>query len=242
MGSSPCASDRPRGTHQFLRPRQRIIWPLDTFRAFRALGFNWIASVIAFVGLHAALSYVTVDGSLPDPRFRIYVHNVHKIQHGSDSGAHKYDNEGRLIPQKWVHGPRSTWLESRRTHLFRYRLEDFFTKYSSAPGKDSLTKDDISNGLRGQRLLADLFGRFAAYAECKPCTLFVHNPGLDCLILIDLLYPRDGTVLDGRAQGWEAEEGGRAALVEGRLFYEIAEREGGGSEYEGRVNVKTASH
>ena len=75
-----------------------VIWPLDTYRAFRALGFNVLISTVAFIGLHATLSYVTVDGYLPDPCFRMYVRNIHKVKHGSDTGA--FDNEGRFIPQK----------------------------------------------------------------------------------------------------------------------------------------------
>ncbi|RPD78514.1 Caleosin-domain-containing protein [Lentinus tigrinus ALCF2SS1-7] len=154
-----------------------VIWPLDTYRGFRALGFNVLASTIAFIGLHAALSYVTVDGYLPDPCFRMYVRNIHKIKHGSDTGA--FDNEGRFIPQKF---------------------EDFFQKYSSAPEKDSLTKADISNGLRGQRLLADLVGRFAAYAEW--------------MALFFMVGPKDGKLPKEDVR----------RLFEGRLFYEIAER------------------
>ena len=57
---------------------------------------------------------------------------------------------------------------STHSHLVGVRrLEDFFQKYSSAPDKDSLTKADISRGLRGQRLLADIVGSFATYAECQ---------------------------------------------------------------------------
>ncbi|KAI0712937.1 Caleosin-domain-containing protein [Cerioporus squamosus] len=187
------ALDSPNGSTAWATAHaHQIRRPLDTFRAFRALGSNWLASVIAFVGLHAALSYVTVDDYLPDPRFRIYVRNVHKIKHGSDSGA--YHNEGRFIPQN---------------------LEDSFMKYSSAPEKDSLMKADISNGLRGQRLLADLFGRLAAYATCKLCSILVDFR----LHLVDPSDPREVGPKDGKLTKEDVRR-----LFEGRLFYEIAER------------------
>jgi len=70
----------------------------------------------------------------------VYIDNIHKLKHGSDTGT--YDNEGRFIPQKF---------------------EDFFSKY--AKGKDGLTVWDIKNGLKGQRLLADPFGWIGALGE-----------------------------------------------------------------------------
>ena len=39
--------------------------------------------------------FVAVQGWLPNPLFPIYVHNIHKSKHGSDSGT--YDKEGRYV-------------------------------------------------------------------------------------------------------------------------------------------------
>lgn len=75
-----------------------VIWPLDTFRGFRALGFNLVLCAFAVVIIHANFSYPTCPGLLPDPFFRLYVDNIHKAKHGSDTGT--YDNEGRFVPQK----------------------------------------------------------------------------------------------------------------------------------------------
>jgi peroxygenase len=71
-----------------------VIWPLDTYRGCRAWGWNIILSALAMVIINGALSYPTVSGLLPDPFFRIYIKNIHKDKHGSDSMT--YDNEGRF--------------------------------------------------------------------------------------------------------------------------------------------------
>ena len=171
MGNSPCdigvarasiasSSDHPNGTVEgnwnkqhkdrtvlqqhcdFFDPdHDGVIWPLDTFRGFRNLGFNLFLSLLAVFVIHANLSYPTVHGILPDPFFRVYLDNIHKDKHGSDTGA--YDNEGRFIPQKF---------------------EDFFAKYGSQ--KDGLTALDIWKGIKGQRVVMDPIGWGAAVFEC----------------------------------------------------------------------------
>ncbi|KAK4080360.1 hypothetical protein Trihar35433_1465 [Trichoderma harzianum] len=124
----------------FDRDKDGIIWPLDTFKGLHALGFNFLFCIIAVVVVHLAFSYPTVSGLLPDPFFRIYLKNIHKSKHGSDSGT--YDNEGRFVPQKF---------------------EDMFSKY--ADDKDYITVRDVFNMLKGQRLLADPFGWAAVSIE-----------------------------------------------------------------------------
>ncbi|KAL6829906.1 hypothetical protein THAR02_02850 [Trichoderma harzianum] len=124
----------------FDRDKDGIIWPLDTFKGLHALGFNFLFCIIAVVVVHFAFSYPTVSGLLPDPFFRIYLKNIHKSKHGSDSGT--YDNEGRFVPQKF---------------------EDMFSKY--ADDKDYITVRDVFNMLKGQRLLADPFGWAAVSIE-----------------------------------------------------------------------------
>ena len=75
-----------------------VIWPLDTFRGFHAIGFNPLISLLAMLFAHGLLSYATCGSFIPDPFFRIFLENVHRGKHGSDSGV--YDNEGRFVPQK----------------------------------------------------------------------------------------------------------------------------------------------
>ncbi|KAH6607549.1 hypothetical protein Trco_003862 [Trichoderma cornu-damae] len=124
----------------FDQDKDGIIWPLDTFRGLRALGFNLLLCLLSVLIIHVSFSYPTVSGRLPDPFFRIYLENIHRDKHGSDSGT--YDNEGRFVPQKF---------------------EDMFSKYAS--DKDYLTVRDMWDMLRGQRLLADPFGWGGAMFE-----------------------------------------------------------------------------
>ncbi|KAI0687629.1 Caleosin-domain-containing protein [Cerioporus squamosus] len=120
--------------------RDGVIWPLDTYRGFYALGFGIALSLLSMFIIHSNFSYPTCRGWLPDPFFRLFVDNIHKAKHGSDTGT--YDNEGRFISQKF---------------------EDFFSKYSK--GKDGLTFGDVMDGLKGQRLIMDPIGWFGAFFE-----------------------------------------------------------------------------
>jgi peroxygenase len=122
--------------------RDGIIWPTDTFHGFHRLGFGIILSFVALLIIHANFSYPTLPSWIPDPFFRLYVTNIHKDKHGSDSNT--YDHEGRFVPQKF---------------------EDIFTKY--AEGRDYLTVWDVSNMMKGQRCIADPIGWGGAFFECE---------------------------------------------------------------------------
>ena len=117
-----------------------VLWPSDTFIGFHALGFNVLICLFAAVIIHVNFSYATVDGVLPDPFFRVFLANIHRAKHGSDSGT--YDNEGRFVPQAF---------------------ENFWTKY--AGGKDSMTVRETWAGVSGQRCIADPIGWSAAVLE-----------------------------------------------------------------------------
>ncbi|KAM4057041.1 caleosin related protein [Hirsutella rhossiliensis] len=124
----------------FDQDRDGVIWPVDTFKGFYALGYGIAFSLLAAAIINGAFSYPTLSGYLPDPLFRIYIRNIHKDKHGSDSGT--YDAEGRFVPQKF---------------------EEIFSKY--AEGRDYVTVPDVLKFLRGQRLLADPFGWLGALFE-----------------------------------------------------------------------------
>lgn len=130
----------------FDRDRDGILWPQDTFIGFYRLGFGIIISLIALLIIHSNFSYPTCNSWLPDPFFRLFLKNVHKDKHGSDTGT--YDTEGRFVPQKF---------------------EDIFAKY--ADGRDYLTIWDVSEVLKGQRCIADPIGWGGAFFECKSFVL-----------------------------------------------------------------------
>ncbi|KAM0418944.1 hypothetical protein ACHAPT_012102 [Fusarium lateritium] len=131
----------------FDKDRDGVIYPIDTFRGFRRLGFGVILSLLSVFIIHANFSYPTLSSYVPDPWFRIYIDNIHKDKHGSDTGI--YDTEGRFIPQKF---------------------EDIFSKY--AEGRDYLTLWDVSKLMKGQRLVADPIGWGGAFFECESPQVF----------------------------------------------------------------------
>ncbi|OAA40413.1 caleosin domain containing protein [Beauveria brongniartii RCEF 3172] len=157
----------------FDRDKDGIIWPFDTYIGFRRLGFSiWFSLLSVFI-IHVNMSYATLKSYIPDPLFRINLDNIHKAKHGSDSST--YDTEGRFSPQKF---------------------EDIFSKYST--DKESLTVGDISNLLKGQRLLSDPIGWFGAFFEWGVTYL--------------MIWPEDGRL--------KKEDVRR--VYDGSLFYHIA--------------------
>lgn len=60
------------------------IYPWDTYKGFRELGFNVLFSLLALFIIHLGFSYPTRLGYswLPDPLFRVYVGSIHKAKVG----------------------------------------------------------------------------------------------------------------------------------------------------------------
>ncbi|KAK6828222.1 hypothetical protein PG987_011563 [Apiospora arundinis] len=144
-----------------------IIWPTDTFRGFRAVGFNLFMSLLSIFIIHGFFSYPTTGSVLPDVFFRIYLARIHKDKHGSDTTT--YDNEGRFVPQNF---------------------ENIFAKY--AEGRDYLTKWDIVNVLKGQRVILDPIGWGGALFEWLATYLMLAENGKVAKEDIRRLY--DGSI------------------------------------------------
>lgn len=125
----------------FDKDKDRIIYPSDTYNGFRAIGVNTILSLVAAVLIHVAFSYYTLPGWIPSLKLPIYIDNIHKAKHGSDSET--YDTEGRFAPEKF---------------------DAIFSKYAiKDPNK--LTFMEIQGMLKANRNSNDFLGWGAAELE-----------------------------------------------------------------------------
>jgi peroxygenase len=151
-----------------------IISPRDTYVGCRNMGWGIFLSAFAAFIINVNLSYPTQPSWVPDPLFRIYVKNIHKNKHGSDSMT--YDAEGRFMPQKF---------------------EDIFAKYDRGH-KGGLDRGDLARFHKGQRMTMDLFGWSATFLECKSIfssfdnsNVLIRYLGLGVYLL---LWPEDGVL------------------------------------------------
>ena len=69
-----------------------MLYPLQTYQAFRLLGFGLLMASIGTALIHLFFSYPTLDHWWPDWQLPVYLQNIHRCTHGSDSGV--YDHDG----------------------------------------------------------------------------------------------------------------------------------------------------
>lgn len=148
--------------------------------------------------INIGLSYPSVPGLLPDPFFRIWIKNIHKSKHGSDTGT--YDTEGRFLPQKF---------------------EDVFAKYGTKGAEDGITFRQALTAAKGQRLAMDPFGWTAELLECGslrrievPPPPSFHADSDSGFATYLFLWPADGLMRKEDVR----------RVYDGSLFFEVASK------------------
>ncbi|KAI0523252.1 hypothetical protein KFK09_005646 [Dendrobium nobile] len=127
----------------FDRNKDGIIYPWETYQGFRAIGCGVFLSLTAGFLINFLLGYSTQPAWIPSPLLPIYIKNIHKCKHGSDSET--YDTEGRFDPAKF---------------------DAIFSKYAKTYS-DALTGDELHTMLGANRNLTDFIGRAIASAEWR---------------------------------------------------------------------------
>ncbi|KAJ6807595.1 putative peroxygenase 4 [Iris pallida] len=127
----------------FDRNKDGIIYPSETYQGFRAIGCGIPLSAFAAAFINGFLGPKTKPGKYPSLRFPIYVKNISKGKHGSDSDA--YDSEGRFVPAKF---------------------EDIFSKHAHTH-PNALTSEELSTMLKENRDPKNYAGWVASWIEWK---------------------------------------------------------------------------
>lgn len=64
---------------ELLQDKDGIIYPWDTARGFREIGYNPLLSALAGLVIHSGMSFPTQEG-FPDIRLPILIKNIHKAK------------------------------------------------------------------------------------------------------------------------------------------------------------------
>ncbi|XBH98918.1 hypothetical protein VPH35_128362 [Triticum aestivum] len=129
----------------FDRNKDGVIHPSETYEGFRAIGCGVALSAFSAVFINGLLGPKTIPENMKVGAFKfpIYVKNIHKGKHGSDSGV--YDANGRFVPEKF---------------------EEIFKKHAHTR-PDALTGKELNELLQANREPNDLKGRVGGFTEWK---------------------------------------------------------------------------
>ncbi|KAM0922685.1 hypothetical protein ACQ4PT_006138 [Festuca glaucescens] len=114
----------------------------ETYDAFRSFGFGIAASTLSATFINAGLCPMTRPEN-DTSRLSVYIENIHKGIHGSDTGA--YDSQGRFVPEKF---------------------EEIFSKHAKTV-PDALTSAEVDELISANRQPGDYVGWAGASAEWK---------------------------------------------------------------------------
>ncbi|XP_039841603.1 probable peroxygenase 4 [Panicum virgatum] len=128
----------------FDRDKDGVIYASETYQGFRAIGCGVPLSAAAAVFINGGLGPKTIPENEKTPPFKlpIYVTNIHKGKHGSDSGV--YDANGRFVPEKF----------------------EIFKKHARTR-PDALTGKELQELLKANREPNDFKGWLGGFTEWK---------------------------------------------------------------------------
>jgi len=152
----------------FDRNKDGVIDPIDTWVGFRALGYNIVMTIIAVLMIHGTMSYGSQDSWIPDIFFRVYIKNIRRCKHGSDSQMFDYKGS-----------------------FFEDRMEKLFREFSS--DNNSLTLTEIWDMTNTVRNAWDFYGWFAAKFEWSFFYVLCQQEGR--IYKKDILGLADGSLL-----------------------------------------------
>ncbi|KAH7166541.1 Caleosin related protein-domain-containing protein [Dactylonectria macrodidyma] len=137
------------------RDEDGIIYPMDVYNGFRELGFNVLFSIGSLL-IPIFFSYPTRLGHswLPDPLLRIYVKDIHKAKHGSDTGIYDFDG-----------------------HFNSQRFDQLFERFDSS-GAGGLSASNLIELWKKDRCAADPAGWSFAFMEWWTTWLLLQRDGL----------------------------------------------------------------
>ncbi|XP_066322545.1 probable peroxygenase 4 [Miscanthus floridulus] len=125
----------------FDRDHDGIITFDETYQGLRDVGVGEVTAKASAALINGALGPKTRPDNANSSRMDIYIENIQKGKHGSDTGA--YDAQGRFVPAKF---------------------DEIFTKHAKTV-PNALTKDELDEMLKDNQEKNDFAGWLAAKSE-----------------------------------------------------------------------------